>query len=87
MLMKSVFLFSRKCNWKNQFLEFLIQTKINYDYNISGGRTADAIINTALSKVQSMVRDRMQGKSGSGGGGSGGGGGSQVSYHTMSRSG
>lgn len=39
-----------------------------------GGRTADAIVDTALSKLKSLVQDRLKGRGGSSGrsGGSGG---------------
>lgn len=52
----------------------------NQPEDYQGGRTADAIVNTALNKAQQMVKDRMAGRSGSGGSRSGGGssgGGSQ----------
>lgn len=55
----------------------------NQPEDYQGGRTADAIVNTAISKATSMVKDRLKGKSGSGGGGGGshssGGGGSKKS--------
>lgn len=38
-----------------------------------GGRTADAIVDTALSKLKSLVQDRLRGKGGSSGRGGGGG--------------
>lgn len=41
---------------------------------VIGGRTADAIVDTALSKLKSLVQDRLKGRGGSSGrsGGSGG---------------
>ena len=43
----------------------------------AGGRTADAIVQEALSVAKTVANDRLHGKGGSGGGGrSGGGGGS-----------
>ena len=40
-----------------------------------GARTAQAIVDTAMSQLKSMVNDRLSGRSGSGGGSSGGEGG------------
>ena len=37
-----------------------------------GGRTADAIVDTALSKLKSLVQDRLRGKGGSSGRSGGG---------------
>ncbi|OWF51690.1 protein disulfide-isomerase A6-like [Mizuhopecten yessoensis] len=44
----------------------------NKPEDYQGGRTADAIVNAAMSKVKAMVNDRMSGRGG-GSGGSGGG--------------
>lgn len=43
-------------------------------FGVIGGRTADAIVDTALSKLKSLVQDRLKGRGGSSGrsGGSGG---------------
>lgn len=45
----------------------------NKPEDYQGGRTANAIVDTALSKAKSMVNARLSGRGGSSGGGSGGG--------------
>ena len=51
----------------------------NSPSDYSGGRTAQAIVDEALSQLKSIVRERLGGGSGGSSGGSGSGGGSKSS--------
>ena len=65
---------------KSLFHAAILNDKINLKETccVLGGRTAQAIVDTAMAKLSSMVKDRMGGRGGSSGG-SRSGGGSQVS--------